>query len=95
MKRILILNTCDEWKTLSSFRLFGTWPATEAGFHRLVKTIIRCIDNDTFAYEDENASREDQIKRMKSDEKRASAAGFFYDLQSKLIYGSVELSELR
>lgn len=95
MKRIFILHTCDEWKTLSSFHLFGTWPSTKAGCQRLVKTIIRCIDDGTFAYEDENAPREEQIKRLKADEKRDSAAGFFYDLQCKLIYGSVELSELR
>lgn len=95
MKRILILSTCDEWKTLSSFRLFGTWPSTKAGCQRLVKTIIRCIDDGTFAYEDENAPRAEQIKRLKADEKRDSASGFFYDLQCKLIYGSVELSELR
>ncbi len=95
MKRILILNTCDEWKTLSSFHLFGTWPSTKAGFQRLVKTIICCIEDGTFAYEDENAPREEQIKRLKADEKRANADGFFYDLQCKLVYGSVELSELR
>lgn len=89
MKRILILNTCDEWKTLSSFHLFGTWPSTKAGFRRLVKTIICCIEDGTFAYEDENAPREEQIKRLKADEKRASAAGFFYDLQCKLIYTAV------
>ena len=94
MKQILILNACDEWKTLSSFGLFGTWPSTKAGFRRLVKTIC-CIEDGTFAYEDENAPREEQIKRLKADEKRDSASGFFYDLQCKLIYGSVELSELR
>lgn len=95
MKQILILNTCDEWKTLSSFSLFGTWPSTKAGFRRLVKTIMCCIEDGTFAYEDENAPREEQIKRLKADEKRDSASGFFYDLQCNLIYGSVELSELR
>lgn len=72
MARIIILNTCDEWKSYASFQLYGT-----------------------FAYEDESMSREEQILTFKEDEKRECATTFLRDLQDKLIYGHLELSELR
>ena len=95
MARIIILSTCDEWKSYVSFQLYGTWATTKASCRRLYKTIIEGIRNGTFAYEDESISREEQIITFQEDEKRESATTFFRDLQDKLIYGHIELSELR
>lgn len=95
MARIIILNTCDEWKSHASFRLYGTWASTKASCRRLYKTIIDGIKDGTFAYEDESMSREEQILTFKENEKRECATAFFRDLQDKLIYGHLELSELR
>ena len=43
MARIIILNTCDEWKSYASFQLYGTWATTKASCRRLYKTIIEGI----------------------------------------------------
>lgn len=93
--RIIILNTCDEWKSYASFQLYGTWVTTKASCRRLYKTIIEGIKDGTFAYEDESMSREEQILKFKEDEKRECVTTFLRDLQDKLIYGHLELSELR
>ena len=95
MARIIILSTCDEWKSCASFQLYGTWASTKAGCKRLYKTILDGIKDGTFAYKDESMSREEQIITFKEDEKRECATTFFRDLQDKLIYGHIELSELR
>ena len=95
MARIIILSTCDEWKSYASFQLYGTWATTKASCRRLYKTIIEGIRNGTFAYEDESMSREEQILTFQEDEKRECATTFLRDLQDKLIYGHLELSELR
>lgn len=92
---IIILSTCDEWKSYDSFQLYGTWATTKASCRRLYKTIKEGIKNGTFAYEDESMSREEQIRTFKEDEKRECATTFLRDLQDKLIYGHLELSELR
>ena len=95
MAKIIILSTCDEWKSYASFRLYGTWASSKVGCKRLYKTILKGIKDGTFAYKDESMSREEQIMTFKEDEKRESATTFFRDLQDKLIYGHIELSELR
>ena len=68
---------------------------TKASCRRLYKTIIEGIRNGTFAYEDESMSREEQIMTFQKDEKRECATTFLRDLQDKLIFGHIELSELR
>lgn len=95
MARIIILSTCDEWKSYSSFRLYGTGASSKAGCRRFFKTIIKGIEEGFFSYEDESMSREQQILAFKEDEKRECATTFLRDLQDKLIYGHLELSELR
>ena len=95
MAKIIILSTCDEWKSYASFQLYGTWATTKASCQRLYKTIIEGIRSGLFAYEDESMSREEQIMTFQEDEKRESATTFLRDLQDKLIYGHIELSELR
>ena len=95
MARIIILSTCDEWKSYASFQLYGTWSTTKASCRRLYKTIIEGIRNGTFAYEDESMSQEEQILTFQEDEKRECSATFLLDLHDKLIFGHIELSELR
>ena len=95
MARIIILSTCDEWKSYASFQLYGTWASTKAGCKRLYKTILDGIKDGTFAYKDGSMSCNEQIMTFKEDEKRECATSFFRDLQDKLIYGHIELSELR
>lgn len=95
MAKIIILSTCDESKSYASFQLYGTWATTKASCRRLYKTIIEGIRNGTFAYEDESMSREEQILTFQEDEKRECATTFLRDLQDKLIFGHIELSELR
>ena len=95
MAKIIILNTCDERKSYASFQLYGTWATTKASCRRLYKTIIEGIRNGTFAYEDESMSREEQILTFQEDEKRECATAFLRDLQDKLIFGHIEMSELR
>lgn len=95
MARVIILSTCDEWKSYASFRLYGTWASSKAGCRRLFKTIMRGINEGLFVYEDESISCEEQIMNFKEDEKRESLTAFLHDLQSKLIFGHIELSELR
>lgn len=31
MKKVYVLNTCDEWESYGSFRLYGIWASTKAG----------------------------------------------------------------
>ena len=31
MRHVYVLNTCDEWKSYSSFHLFGIWASSKAG----------------------------------------------------------------
>lgn len=95
MARVIILSTCDEWKSYASFRLYGTWASSKAGCRRLFKTIIKGIKEGLFVYENEDISCEEQIKNFMEDEKRKCLTTFLYDLQSKLIYGNLEMSELR
>lgn len=45
MARIIILSTCDAWKSRSSFRLYGTWATTKAGCRRLFKKIGELIED--------------------------------------------------
>lgn len=95
MAKIIILSTCDEWKSQNSFRIYGTWRSTEAGCRRLFKTISKLIKDGTFAYESEQFSVSEQILKFKEDEEYSSITDFIYVLQSKLKYGYLELSELR
>lgn len=87
MARIIILSTCDEWKSYASFQLYGTWASTKAGCKRLYKTIIEGIKNGTFAYEDESMPREEQILTFKEDEKRECATTFFETCRTNLYTG--------
>lgn len=95
MARVIILSTCDEWKSYASFRLYGTWASSKAGCRRLFETIIKGIKEGLFVYENEDISCEEQIKNFMEDEKRECLTTFLSDLQSKLIYGNLEMSELR
>lgn len=45
MKRVYVLNTCDERKSHSSFHLYGIWASSKAGTRRLVNAIIAGIES--------------------------------------------------
>ena len=94
MKQVYILNTCDEWKSYSSFHLYGVWASSKVGTRRLVNAIIKGIKNGDFAYNDEQADTEEQIKSLREDAK-TDCITFYSLLQSKLIYGSIELADIR
>ena len=94
MARIIILSTCDAWKSCSSFRLYGTWATTKAGCRRLFRKIYELIEDGTFAYEDETLSVSDQLAKLKEDEKGCTTE-FIYDIQTKLKYGNLQWSVLR
>lgn len=94
MARIIILSTCDAWKSCSSFRLYGTWATTKAGCRRLFRKIYELIEDGTFAYEDETLSVSDQLAKFKEDEKGCTTE-FIYDIQNKLKYGNLQWCVLR
>ena len=52
MRHVYVLNTCDEWKSYSSFHLYGIWASSKAGTRRLVNAIIEGIKKNYFSYED-------------------------------------------
>lgn len=94
MARVYILNTCDAWKTHSSFCLYGIWASSKIGTRRLVNALIKGIKNGDFAYNDEQADTEEQIKSLREDT-RGGCLSLYQSLQSKLIYGAVQLEEIR
>ena len=94
MKKVYVLNTCDEWKSYGSFRLYGIWASTKAGTNRLVNAIIDGIRNGAFAYNDEQMNAEMQIECLREDAKD-SCIDILKSLQSKLKYGSIQLADIR
>lgn len=94
MKKVYILNTCDEWKSYESFRLYGIWSSSKAGTSRLVNAIIDGIRNGDFAYNEEQIDAEMQIKCLREDSKKG-CIDILKSLQSKLKYGSIQLVCIR
>lgn len=94
MKRVYILNTCDEWKSCSSFRLYGIWASSVAGIRRLVNALVNGIKSGYFAYDSNSMTVGEQIESLREDAKTDSNT-FYYLLQRKLIYGSIQLEEIR
>lgn len=94
MKRVYILNTCDEWKSYNSFRLFGIWASSKAGTRRFVSALVKGIKDKCFFYEDEYIDVKEQIERLRMDAQN-DCNTFYSLLQRKLIYGSIQLAEVR
>lgn len=94
MKRVYVLNTCNEWKSHSSFSLYGIWASSKAGTRRLVNALIKGIKNDYFSYECNSMDIEEQIESLRTDAKE-DCNSFYQLLQSKLIYGAISLEEIR
>lgn len=69
MKRVYILNICDEWKSFSSFHLYGIWASSKAGTRRLVNAIIAGIEKYYFSYEDKYMDIAKQIESLREDAK--------------------------
>lgn len=94
MKRVYVLNTCDERKSYSSFHLYGIWASSKAGTRRLVNAIIAGIEKYYFSSEDKYMDIAKQIESLREDAK-TDCITFYSLLQSKLIYGSIELVEIQ
>ena len=94
MKKVYVLNTCDEWESYGSFRLYGIWESTKAGTNRLVNAIIYGIRNGDFAYNDEQMNAEIQIECLREDAKKC-CIDILKSLQRKLKYGSIQLVDIR
>ena len=94
MRHVYVLNTCDEWKSYSSFRLFGIWAFSKASTRRLVNAIIEGIKENYFSYENQYMDIAKQIESLREDAK-TDINTFFNLLQSKLVYGAISLSEIR
>lgn len=94
MKRVYVLNTCDERKSYSSFHLYGIWASSKAGTRRLVNAIIAGIEKYYFSYEEKYMDMAKQIESLREDAK-TDCITFCSLLQSKLIYGSIELVEIQ
>lgn len=94
MKRVFVLNTCDEWKSFSSFHLYGIWASSKAGTRRLVNAIIAGIEKYYFSYKDKYMDIAKQIESLREDAK-TDCNTFYSLLQNNLIYGSIELIEIR
>lgn len=94
MKRVYVLNTCDERKSYSSFHLYGIWAFSKAGTRRLVNAIIEGFEKYYFSYEDKYMDIAKEIESLREDAK-TDCITFYSLLQSKLIYGSIELVEIQ
>lgn len=94
MARVYILNTCDARKTHSSFHLYGVWASSKVGTRRLVNALVKGIEKYYFSYEDKYMDITKQIESLREDAKK-DCNTFYSLLQSKLIYGSIELAEIR
>ena len=94
MKRVYVLHTCDECKSHSSFHLYGIWASSKAGTRRLVNAIIAGIEKYYFSYEDKYMDKAKQIESLREDAK-TDCNTFYYLLQRKLIYGSIQLAEIK
>lgn len=94
MKKVYVLNTCDEWKSYGSFRIYGIWASSKAGTKRLANAIIYGIRNGDFAYNDEQMDAEMQIECLQEDAKLC-CIDILESLQSKLKYGAIQLMDIK
>ncbi len=101
--KLYILSTCDIWKSTGSKQNYYIGTSSKAGTARLAKVIAKGIKDGYFLYgsidfdimseEDRWQTRAAQIAEL-YDDLRSGCTSFYYDLQSKLQYGMVELQEL-
>lgn len=90
--KIFLLSTCDAWKSSDSMRPYFLVNSQKSGFKRLLNVICEGIQNGVFAYESDDLKKSEQIARFENDAKQGATA-FYYDLQTKLGYGDLQLVE--
>lgn len=90
--KIFLLSTCDSWKSSDSMRPYFLVNSQKSGFKRLLNVIREGISKGVFAYESDVLEKSEQLARLENDAKQGGAA-LCYDLQTKLVYGSLQLVE--
>lgn len=74
--------------------LNGIWASSKADTRRFVNAIIAGIEKNYFSYEDKYMDIAKQIESLREDAK-TDCITFYSLLQSKLIYGSIELADIQ
>ncbi len=90
--KIFLLSTCDAWKSSDSMRPYFLVNSQKSGFNRLLHVIREGIQNGVFAYESDDLKKSEQIACLENDAKQGATA-LYYDLQTKLGYGYLQLVE--
>lgn len=90
--KIFLLSTCDAWKSSDSMRPDFLVNSQKSGFNRLLHVIREGIQNGVFAYESDELEKSEQLARLENDAKQGATA-LYYDLQTKLGYGDLQLVE--
>ena len=66
--------------------------SSKAGMKRLIRVVRKGIQEGVFAYECDDLEKSEQLARLDNDA-RQWAADLYYDLQTKLVYGHLQLVE--
>lgn len=90
--KIFLLSTCDSWKSSDSMRPYFLVNSQKSGFKRLLNVIREGISKGVFAYESDELEKSEQLARLENDAKQGATA-LYYDLQTKLEYGFLQLVE--
>lgn len=90
--KIFLLSTCDEWKSSASMRPYFLVNSQKTGFKLLLNVIREGIQKGVFAYESDELEKSEQLACFEDDAKQG-AASLYYDLQTKLEYGYIQLVE--
>lgn len=90
--KIFLLSTCDAWKSSASMQPYFLVNSYKDGFKRLLNVIREGIQNGVFAYESDDLKKSEQIACLENDAKQGATA-LYYDLQTKLGYGYLQLVE--
>lgn len=90
--KIFLLSTCDAWKSSASMQPYFLVNSQKTGFKRLLNVIREGIQKGVFAYESNELEKSEQLACFEDDAKQG-AASLYYDLQTKLEYGFLQLVE--
>lgn len=90
--KFFLLSTCDAWKSCDSMRPYYFVNSHKTGIKRLLDVIRKGIQEGVFAYECDELEKSEQLARLDNDARQWTAA-LYYDLQTKLVYGHLQLVE--
>lgn len=90
--KIFLLSTCDAWKSSASMQPYFLVNSQKTGFKRLLNVIREGIRKGVFAYESDDLEKSEQLACFEDDAKQG-ADSLYYDLQTKLEYGFLQLVE--